>query len=278
MKEYTHNVLSQNAFWIVNKKLAKILGSNDCALLLSDLLSKESYFGDNLEDGYFFNTRQNIEEDTNISPDRQRKFIEVLKSFNLLETKEMGLPKKTYYKINHENIAKLLSQEVVKPDNKTQQDTATSGGKIQPLVVVKHCINNNKYNNNKIINIGELHSPEIKLKKPILKVNPETAGITQIIKAYEEVNKNNSTFYGNSTQRKACQFLIDTYGLQETLDMITIIKENITKIFNAPITPKQLQDNWARIIINEAYKKNKLKEDILIQNAKQIAKQPKAVF
>ena len=123
-----------------------------------------------------------------------------------------------------------------------------------------------------------MHSPEIKLKKPILKVNPETAGITQIIKAYEEVNKNNSTFYGNSTQRKACQFLIDTYGLQETLDMITIIKENITKIFNAPITPKQLQDNWARIIINEAYKKNKLKEDILIQNAKQIAKQPKAVF
>ena len=42
---------------------------------MSDLLSKDSYF----EDDWFFNTEQNIQADTSLSPYQQRKALKTLK-------------------------------------------------------------------------------------------------------------------------------------------------------------------------------------------------------
>lgn len=53
--------------------------------------------------------------------------------------------------------------------------------------------------------------------------------------------------YGNTTQRKACQFLIDTYTFERVK---TVIEKTLPKIqglqfFPTITTPLQLQDKWS---------------------------------
>lgn len=109
MKE-KKNILSQTAWWMINKALTKELGI-DASLLLSDLLSKFEYFEDrNLldDDGFFFNTRENIETDTTIPLYRITKAIEVLKFKKLIETNNKGIPPKSRFKLNMISINKLI--------------------------------------------------------------------------------------------------------------------------------------------------------------------------
>jgi len=90
--------------------------------------------------------------------------------------------------------------------------------------------------------------------------------IPEVIKAMESIDIKNKLFYGNKTQRQACEFLVENYGLDKVLQMIQIISENMDKIFNAPTTPTQLRDNWVRIVTQEAYKtaeRNKKKPQVL---------------
>ena len=56
------NILGQDAFWIINKSLAKEIGL-EASLLLSDLLTKSQYF----DEEWFFNTAENIQEDTGLT-------------------------------------------------------------------------------------------------------------------------------------------------------------------------------------------------------------------
>ena len=63
------SILSQSAWWILNKSLTKKIGI-DASLILSDLISKQEYYEsiNKLEDdGSFFNERDKIEIDTTIS-------------------------------------------------------------------------------------------------------------------------------------------------------------------------------------------------------------------
>lgn len=78
----------------------------------------------------------------------------------------------------------------------------------------------------------------------------------EVIKAMEAIDPKNKTYYGNETQREACDFLLDEYGLEKVKEMITIIAGNMNKIFNPPTSPKMLMDNWVRILAENAYKQN----------------------
>ena len=70
------HLLSSTAFLVVNKKLASEIGLNE-TVLLADLISKEQYFIENnqIQDGWFFNTAKNIQEDTSLTAHQQRKAI-----------------------------------------------------------------------------------------------------------------------------------------------------------------------------------------------------------
>ena len=103
------HLLSSTAFLIVNKELARQVGLKE-AVLLADLISKEEYFiANGMTDGWFFNTEANIEKDTTLTAYQQRKCLKTLKTNLVLETKRKGIPAKQYFKINEQQVIKLLN-------------------------------------------------------------------------------------------------------------------------------------------------------------------------
>ena len=114
------HLLSSTAFLVVNKKLAKEIGLHE-TVLLADLISKEQYFIENnqIQDGWFFNTAKNIQEDTSLTAHQQRKAIKKLKALGIVETKLVGIPAKLHFKII-EN--KLLSYFTTSYSKTAQQE------------------------------------------------------------------------------------------------------------------------------------------------------------
>jgi len=86
---------------IINKKLARSIGIN-AAILYSELISKYLYFqnkGELDEEGYFFNTVDNLERDTCLSKFQQLEGIDKLINLKLIAKKLKGMPAKRYFKI-----------------------------------------------------------------------------------------------------------------------------------------------------------------------------------
>ena len=104
------NLLSSSAFFIVNKKLARLLGI-EAALLLADLISKNQYFENSQ---WFFNTENNIERDTTLSAYKQRLALKILQDHKIIVTKRKGVPARKYYMIQHKNLLHLISCEEIK--------------------------------------------------------------------------------------------------------------------------------------------------------------------
>lgn len=116
------NLLSSTAFLVVNKELAKKIGLNE-TVLLADLISKEQYFIENnqLNDGWFFNTAKNIQDDTSLTAHQQRKCIKNLRSLGIIETQLIGIPAKQHFKILENKLLSYFNtsfKENVKQDVK----------------------------------------------------------------------------------------------------------------------------------------------------------------
>ena len=103
------NLLSSTAFLVVNKRLAKRVGLKE-AILLADLISKEQYFIDNqtINDGWFFNTSNNIERDTTLTNYQQKKAIKNLEKFEFIQTELKGMPATLHFKILENKILNYL--------------------------------------------------------------------------------------------------------------------------------------------------------------------------
>lgn len=72
--------------------------------------------------------------------------------------------------------------------------------------------------------------------------------VSEIIKAFEAVDVKNKTYYGNTTQRSACEFLIEQYGLEEIKSRISLLpRSNTTRYFPRIYTPVQLRDKWQQL-------------------------------
>ena len=112
------SLLSSSAFLIVNKRLSQAVGLK-ASVLLADLISKEEYFIEkgSLQDGYFFNTEENIQRDTTLTPYQQRNALKTLKNHNILEVKRMGVPAKLHFKINDDTVMKFLNNKSLKKPN-----------------------------------------------------------------------------------------------------------------------------------------------------------------
>ena len=103
------HLLSSTAFIVLNKELARKVGLKG-AVLLADLISKEEYFiANGMANGWFFNTEDNIEKDTTLTPYQQRNTLKKLIEQGFLETKRIGIPAKKHFKINEDQVMKLLN-------------------------------------------------------------------------------------------------------------------------------------------------------------------------
>lgn len=83
-----------------------------------------------------------------------------------------------------------------------------------------------------------------------LKDSEETSQeIPVLIKSFESINTVAKQWYGNTTQRKACQELIDSFTFERVKNVIenTLPKTNKLQYFPTITTPIQLRDKWASL-------------------------------
>jgi len=116
------NVLSQNAFWLVNKALVKALDGNySAAILLSDLVQRREYFasrGELAGDGSFYVLSEILEEDLVMGAQMRRRASKDLqeKGFLTILQRQTTIPSKgvqtvNYYLINDEAVVSVLSED-----------------------------------------------------------------------------------------------------------------------------------------------------------------------
>lgn len=140
------NVLSDDAFFRVSKVIAQKT-SLHAAVLLADLVSKRKYFKDNKslqKDGSFYNTVENIENDTTLSKHQQQKAIKELEEHGFVYVIMKGVPRKRFYYIKDENIAKfLLNVSESKAESQSAKNSPTNGRIIRPQESEKLAVNKN---------------------------------------------------------------------------------------------------------------------------------------
>lgn len=121
------------------KPLAKILDSNDAAILFSELCNSHEYFKNRdqlTEDGWFFCTVDYLQEEINLSKHQQRRCVDLLQKASLIDTEKRGMPAQRYFKISDqaEQILKEMTSMVA---DKRLKNLPTGGQEIEPQEVKK---------------------------------------------------------------------------------------------------------------------------------------------
>lgn len=145
-------LLANDNYIIANKTIAKLFGLDE-AILLGELASEYRYWTkrEELKDGYFYSTVENVKDNTTLSDKRQRSALTALKAAGIVEVKLMGLPAKRYIKIHPEQLLPLML------NNDCPQES-TSYAKKEELVLPDGQTNNNNLKNNKNSNNKELYT------------------------------------------------------------------------------------------------------------------------
>ena len=153
MSSYIDNVidtLRSTGSIIYSKDFARAFGIN-AAIMYSELLSKYKYFSDRSslnEKGYFYNTIDNMQKDTQLSGHQQRNAIKVLEDLQLIKTHVYGMPAKRFFQPNLNSDYVDAFFEVLK-DEQFLNNLSTSSENNIKLVLEKLDGNNNKNNNKK---------------------------------------------------------------------------------------------------------------------------------
>lgn len=135
---------------VINKKLAKAIGI-DAAIIYSELVSRQAFFesrGQLTEDGYFFNTIEDLEDGTMLSKYQQSKAIKKLEQLELIKTDRRDIPPKRYFKIINNNKIVQVLQQSQKAKNLTFKSQKTKQSKVNK--VDTNNTNKNNTNNNKL--------------------------------------------------------------------------------------------------------------------------------
>lgn len=140
-------LIASSNFIAVNKTLAKKIGLEE-SILLGELASEYTYWQrqGQLQDGYFFSTIENIEENTTLNRYRQDKAMKTLKELELVNVVLKGIPAKRYITINEKKLKELL-------DNNDAEDEQASLSNIDNLDSEISASNNNTNKNNNKNNI-----------------------------------------------------------------------------------------------------------------------------
>lgn len=135
-------LIASSNYITVNKALIRLLGIDE-AIILGELASEYEYWSrrEELQDGYFYSTIENIEENTTLTEYKQRKALNNLKEQGIVSIKIKGIPAKRFIKINEEQVLNLLG-------NNTFKNSSASSLKIKELDTEKPKGNKNNINKN----------------------------------------------------------------------------------------------------------------------------------
>lgn len=99
------------------------------------------------------------------------------------------------------------------------------------------------------VRLGEVRLGKERLDKDTNTAETSSAMISSLIELFIEVNPACKNYYGNKTQRQACQDLIDTYTFEEVKNCIVNVlpKTNGRPYFPTIATPLQLRDKWVSL-------------------------------
>lgn len=188
-------LLSTNGFIQVNKALIKKLGLHE-AILIGEFCAEYNYWEERnmLDDGYFYSTRDNIEENTGLSEHYQRKALSTLYELGIITIEKRGLPAKNYYKINFDVLLSIIEESSCQ--RRRQQDTESVN------------LNNNKQTKSKKENKNsskeELQSGNFQFGSKQSKPKKESLFTKCINQIDAFVDRNNCD---NSVRRKLISYL-----------------------------------------------------------------------
>ena len=176
-------LISTSNFITVNKDLIKVLGLEE-AILFGELASEYDYWNNKneIEDGYFYSTIENIEEKTTLTAYKQRKCLENLKNKGIIDIQIRGIPAKRYIKINEEKVIEIFN-------NKLLKNLTTGCKKISQLEVKKLNGNNNIINNNINKNIKKEKNKKRKTFEEVLAENNCSEELESSIRDFIDMRK-----------------------------------------------------------------------------------------
>ncbi|HSQ97517.1 MAG TPA: hypothetical protein VLL98_02240 [Rickettsiales bacterium] len=120
-KDLILELLSQDGYYTLNKKLVKLIGLEN-SFLLSFFIDKYKFFKEE-----FFYTKENILNDTRLTEYSLNSSLKFLKDNNLIFIVKKGCPARNYYDINFKRIEDLLKEEIeLKKEEKIQENPTTS--------------------------------------------------------------------------------------------------------------------------------------------------------
>ena len=212
-------LISTSNFITVNKDLIKELGLEE-AILLGELASEYDYWNNKneIEDGYFYSTIENIEEKTTLTAYKQRKCLENLKNKGIIDIQIRGIPAKRYIKINEEKVIEIFN-------NKLLKNLTTGCKKNSQLEVKKLNGNNNIINNNINKNIKKEKNKKRKTFAEVLAENNCSEELESSIRDFIDMRK---TIKKPMTSR-ALELLI------KNLEKLTNLEEEKIAILNQSI-------------------------------------------
>lgn len=148
---------------VLNKNMLWALGYPATAVY-SELLSRQQYFskhGGLTEDGFFFNTIEDLEAGTALSRYQQEQAIKTLADAGLVEQRNAGLPMRRFFKVStdEKKVREILGKGLEKAENgatsKNAKNSQTSMQKTSKLECEKLASNNTNLiilTNNKNVN------------------------------------------------------------------------------------------------------------------------------
>lgn len=153
--------LTKLPFWSLNKTLVQTIGIEP-AVLLSDFLQKHKYFADRKQllfrfgNYWFFNTSEDIQNSTTLSYKQQKRCLEILKEYKLIDAQKIGVHGKIHFAILFENLANILEEDCsitlpkVKSTIDILEEVQLPKGEMYNYQKGNSHYNKNKDNNNKI--------------------------------------------------------------------------------------------------------------------------------
>ena len=246
-KDLIIELLSQDGYYTLNKRLVKLIGLEN-AFLLSCFIDKYKFFNEE-----FFYTKENILNDTRLTEYSLNASLKFLRDNNLITIIKKGCPAKNYYNINFEKIQNLL-------ENDTTRQTENNTTSLLKIITTSDIENNitsdceinttsdsentTTYNKNKIS------------KNKEIKTNNKENILKESFFENEENQKNeiqiaNQTQIQKQTQTKT-QLLKNDPNFKYFLEIANRIKQLVETQKRINITNIQVA-NWATEV-NKLYK------------------------